>query len=112
MTFASFFMKRIYICLPFDGEIEDLLALAQEMCHRVIDAGHEPFSPHLSFPEILDMDDSKKISREHGLQCALSVLETCDEVWAFVGEGETVPVWPPHLGYALSIGKHIEIIRG
>jgi hypothetical protein len=105
-------MKRIYICLPFEGEVEDNLALARSLCRKAIDKGYAPFTAHLIYPEIIDMDDSNEKKREQGLECALCFLKACDEVWAFIGKGETVPLWPPHLPEAWRLGKRIEFIRG
>jgi hypothetical protein len=59
--------------------------VAQRLCLKVVAEGHAPFAPHLLYPGF--MDDAVPEHREAGIACGLAYLESCDEVWAYVGSG-------------------------
>jgi hypothetical protein len=103
MKLPAFIMKRIFICSP-DAE----LAGARDLCRMAIAAGHAPFAPHLLYPGVLD--DSKVRDRELGITCGLCFLDACDEVWAYVGRGQT-PGMAQELVYAKNAGKRIRFFN-
>jgi hypothetical protein len=70
---------------PFAGDVVRNVLVAQRLCLKVIEAGGAPFAPHLMYPGF--MDDTFPAHREAGIACGLAYLETCDEVWAYIGAG-------------------------
>jgi nucleoside 2-deoxyribosyltransferase len=78
-------MKRIFVCSPFAGDTKNNVLVAQRLCLKAMTAGHAPFAPHLLYPGF--MDDAVPAHREAGIACGLAYLETCDEIWAYVGSG-------------------------
>ena len=78
-------MKRVYACSPYAGDIEHNKENAAALALKIMDAGHAPFVPHLMYTQFLD--DSDADERALGIECGCAFLETCDEVWAFVGDG-------------------------
>lgn len=71
--------KRVYICSPYQGDVEKNVAIARAMCLRAIEEGFAPFAPHLVYPQL--MDDSKPEDREIGMECAMSFISACNELW-------------------------------
>ncbi len=78
-------MKKIFVCSPFAGEVDRNVRIAKRLCRMVMKAGHAPFAPHLLYPRFTD--DTVPTQRATGIACGLAFMETCDEVWAFVGNG-------------------------
>ena len=78
-------MKRIFVCSPFAGDTRQNVLVAQRLCLKVVAAGHAPFAPHLLYPGF--MNDAVPAHREAGIACGLAYLETCDEVWSYIGGG-------------------------
>ena len=78
-------MKKIFICSPFAGEIDRNVRIAKKLCRMVMEAGYAPFAPHLLYPRFTEDNDPSQ--RAAGIACGLAFMETCDEVWAFTGNG-------------------------
>ena len=109
MKLPPYIMKRVFICSPFAGDVEGNMELARDLCRLAIEDGHAPFAPHLLYPGIVD--DSNIKDRELGITCGLCFLDACDEVWAYVGRGQT-PGMAQELAYARNTGKRIRYING
>ena len=74
-------MKKIFVCSPYSGDIEENTRKAEEYCKHVIEQGHAPFAPHLFFTRFLN--DSLELEREAGIACGIEFLKVCDEMWVF-----------------------------
>ena len=77
-------MKRVYVCAPLGGNIEENLKKVKTYTAYALRCGTAPVVPHF-YAECLDDNDPK--DREIGLAAGMSLLWLCDEVWVF---GDTV----------------------
>lgn len=77
-------MKRVYVCAPLGGNIEENLKKVKIYTAYALRCGTAPVVPHF-YAECLDDNDPK--DRKIGLAVGMSLLWLCDEVWVF---GETV----------------------
>lgn len=77
-------MKRVYVCAPLGGNIEENLKKVKTYTAYALRCGTAPVVPHF-YAECLDDNDPK--DREIGLAAGLSLLWFCDELWLF---GDTV----------------------
>lgn len=78
-------MKRVFICSPYAGDVQNHVAIAEHLCWEAVARGFAPFAPHLFYTQFLD--DINAEEREAGLRCGLAFLEMCDEVWAYTRNG-------------------------
>ena len=72
-------MKKIFICSPFRGNIEENTKAAQFFAKVIIGTGRIPIAPHLYFPQLLDEDDPNE--RMNGIEMGLELMDVCDEVY-------------------------------
>jgi len=96
--------KLVYIASPYRGDIETNTKRAERYCYYAYCRGHIPIAPHLHNTRFLD--DSILSERDAGMELGLSLLEHCDEVWAFgrfPSEG-----MKNELRYAGELGKPIK----
>ena len=74
---------RIFICSPFsaDNPAQQLhnIQVARAVCLYATRLGHAPYAPHLLYPQFLD--DNIGVDRENGINCGLSFMRVCREVW-------------------------------
>ena len=99
--------KKIFVCSPYRGDIENNIKNAIKACKFVLGAGNYPYCPHLYFTRFLD--DDNELERNRGIECGLKWLELCDEVWVFgdtITEGMT-----KEIKYAESINKPVIIVK-
>ncbi|MEF9970178.1 MAG: DUF4406 domain-containing protein [Ruthenibacterium sp.] len=75
------FRKRVFICSPFAGAIDNNVAAAKRYCAFAIQNDAAPFAPHLLYPQF--MDDSLPRRRDEALRCGMAFLRACHEVWVF-----------------------------
>ena len=73
-------MKKVYICAPLSGDVQDNLEKAQRYSEYALRCGAAPVTPHFY---ALCLDDSVPEEREMGMAAGLSLLWFCDEVWVF-----------------------------
>lgn len=78
-------MKIIYICSPYQNDIQQNIKNAQQYCKFAVDKGYCPFAPHLFFPQFLN--DNIPSERQKGLELNLNFLHIADELWVF---GKTI----------------------
>ena len=75
-------MRKIYICSPLSGDIENNIEKAKGYCEYIVKAfGAIPVCPHIYFTQFLD--DNNKVEREFGLKAGLLLLSECDELYYF-----------------------------
>lgn len=73
-------MKRVYVCAPLGGNIEENLKKVKTYTAYALRCGTAPVVPHF-YAECLDDNDPK--DREIGLAAGMSLLWLCDEIWTF-----------------------------
>ena len=93
-------MKRVYVCAPLGGNIEENLKKVKIYTAYALRCGTAPVVPHF-YAECLDDNDPK--NRELGLAAGMSLLWLCDEVWVF---GDTVT---DGMRAELKFGKNLNI---
>jgi len=80
---------RIYVCSPYRADniekLEENVAFARECCRAIFDAGHDPYAPHLFFPQFCNDGDPNE--RAKCMEAAMRELLLCDGMMIF---GETV----------------------
>ena len=76
-------MKKVYICAPLGGDVEENLRRVRRYTKYALLCGAAPVVPHF-YAECLD--DSKAKEREIGMAAGLSLLWFCDEMWIFGDE--------------------------
>ena len=74
-------MKKIFICSPLKGNIEENIKKAREYSREVVLAGDIPITPHIYFTQFLD--DNNPEERELGIAMGRKLLEICDEMWIY-----------------------------
>lgn len=75
------FKPLMYICSPFDGDVEINIKNARKYCRFAIESNYIPFAPHLIFPQF--MDDNNPAERELAMHFNYVMLGKCDELWVF-----------------------------
>lgn len=79
-------MKKVYICAPLGGNVEDNLQRVKKYTEYALYAlkcGTAPVVPHFY---ALCLNDSIPKEREIGMAAGLSLLWFCDEMWIFGDE--------------------------
>ena len=76
-------MKKVYICAPLGGNIEENLQNVKRYTEYALRCGTAPVVPHYY---AFCLDDNNPKDREIGLAAGLSLLWFCDEMWLFGDE--------------------------
>ena len=97
-------MKRIFICSRYAGDIETNVKTAERLCRRAVEHGCAPLAPHLLYTRFLNDADPEE--RNCGIECGLTFMAACDEVWAYVGDGVSDGM-RREIAHARSIGKPV-----
>lgn len=100
-------MKKVYICSPFSGDVENNIRKAREYCRNAIEQDCLPIAPHLLYPQILDDNNPKE--RKLGIQMGLEILDICDEIWVcgdIISNG-----MQNEIEYAESVGKTLLLVH-
>lgn len=74
-------MKRVYICSPLRGDLENNIKNAKEYCRMACLFGTLPVAPHIYFTAFLD--DNIEHERLLGMELGIELLKDCQEVWVF-----------------------------
>lgn len=80
-------MKKIFVCSPLRGDIENNIRRAKELCAETVRMGHASFAPHAFYTQFLD--DTVQKERETGIAAGIEFLKVCDEVWVYAVDGIT-----------------------
>ncbi len=72
--------KKVYICSPLGGNVEENLKKAIEYTKFALYSGVAPVTPHFY---ALCLDDNIKEERELGKSAGMGLLWFCDEMWIF-----------------------------
>jgi len=81
-------MKRVFVCSPYNGDIEKNTANARDICKLAVERGCAPFAPHLIYPQFLDENDERQ--RAQAIRLGLRFLECCDEIWVDVSKPTSI----------------------
>lgn len=76
-------MKKVYICSPLGGDVEENLKRVRRYTRYALLCGTAPVVPHFY---ALCLDDNNRKERETGMAAGLSLLWFCDEMWIFGDE--------------------------
>ena len=76
-------MKKVYICAPLGGNVEDNLQRVKKYTEYALKCGTAPVVPHFY---ALCLNDNIPKEREIGMAAGLSLLWFCDEMWIFGDE--------------------------
>ena len=71
-------MMKIFICSPYQGNIEENKKKAAYYAKIVSKAGNVPVAPHIYFPTFLDEKNPNE--RMTGIEMGLELMDTCDMV--------------------------------
>lgn len=96
-------MKKIFICSPYRGNIENNISKAKQYCKKAIEEGYIPIAPHLYFP--LFLDDKKENERCIGIDLGIELLKECFEIWVF---GNPTEGMKKEIQYAKILNKNIK----
>lgn len=75
--------KKVYICAPLGGNIEENLERVKKYTEYALKCGAAPIVPHFY---ALCLNDKDPKQRETGMQAGQSLLWFCDEMWIFGDE--------------------------
>lgn len=76
-------MKKVYICSPLGGNVEENLRKVRRYTKYALLCGTAPVVPHFY---ALCLDDGIPKEREIGIAAGLSLLWFCNEMWLFGDE--------------------------
>lgn len=75
-------MMKIFICSPYQGNIEENKKKAAYYAKIVAKAGNVPVAPHIYFPTFLDEKNPNE--RMTGIEMGLELMDICDMVYVSV----------------------------
>ena len=73
-------MRKVYICSPLGGNVEENLERVKQYTKYALQSGVAPVVPHFY---ALCLDDSDPKQREIGIAAGLNLIWFCDEMWIF-----------------------------
>ena len=75
------FMPLVYICSPYQGDVEHNTQAAQRYSRFALENKRLPIAPHLLFPQF--MGEETDATRELALHMGMILLTKCHELWYF-----------------------------
>ena len=72
-------MKKIFVCSPYSGNIEQNTKRAIFAAQVICKCGHIPVVPHLYFPQFLDEND--QFERIRGIEFGIELMKKCNQLW-------------------------------
>ena len=75
------FMPLVYICSPYQGDVEHNTQAAQRYSQFVLAQKRLPIAPHLLFPQFMGAETDT--TRELALHMGTILLTKCHELWYF-----------------------------
>ena len=94
-------MKKIFVCSPYSGNIEENTKRAVFAAKVICNCGDLPIVPHLYFPRFLNEND--QYERIRGIEYGIELMKDCDQLW-LLG-----PVISRGMEYELKAAKEIRI---
>ncbi|MGL4208560.1 MAG: hypothetical protein ACRCTY_04155 [Candidatus Adiutrix sp.] len=106
-------MKRIFISSSdtscYEEEKQGNIALAKELCRKVLADGHAPFSPYLFASTCVDVSNSAEMF--DWVTCSLKFMNACDELLFVRGKGGDSLSMEVHHRHAVKIGMPIKYLH-
>ena len=75
------FMPLVYICSPYQGDVEHNTQVAQRYSQFALAQKRLPIAPHLLFPQFMSAETDA--TRELALHMGTILLTKCHELWYF-----------------------------
>ena len=75
------FMPLVYICSPYQGDVEHNTQAAQRYSQFALAQKRLPIAPHLLFPQFMGAETDA--TRELALHMGTILLTKCHELWYF-----------------------------
>ena len=75
------FMPLVYICSPYQGDVEHNTQAAQRYSQFALAQKRLPIAPHLLFPQFMGAETYA--TRELALHMGMILLTKCHELWYF-----------------------------
>jgi len=75
------FMPLVYICSPYQGDVEHNTQAAQRYSQFALAQKRLPIAPHLLFPQFMGAETDA--TRELALHMGMILLTKCHELWYF-----------------------------
>ena len=75
------FMPLVYICSPYQGDVEHNTQAAQRYSRFALENKRLPIAPHLLFPQFMGAETDS--TRELALHMGMILLTKCHELWYF-----------------------------
>ena len=75
--------KLVFICSPLAGRMKWNIRNARRYSLYAIGQGVVPVTPHLMYTQYLD--DADPEHRAMAMECGISLLRRCSEIWVFGG---------------------------
>ena len=75
------FMPLVYICSPYQGNVEHNTQAAQRYSRFALENKRLPIAPHLLFPQFMGAETDA--TRELALHMGMILLTKCHELWYF-----------------------------
>ena len=75
------FMPLVYICSPYQGDVEHNTQAAQRYSQFALAQKRLPIAPHLLFPQFMGAETDT--TRELALHMGTILLTKCHELWYF-----------------------------
>ena len=75
------FMPLVYICSPYQGDVELNTQAAQRYSQFALAQKRLPIAPHLLFPQFMGVETDT--TRELALHMGMILLTKCHELWYF-----------------------------
>lgn len=99
-------MKKVYICAPLGGNIENNIEKAKRYAGYALKCGAAPVVPHFY---ALILNDNNPNERELGRKAGMSLLWLCDEIWVF---GDVISIgMEAEIKFCKSLNIHIRHIK-
>ena len=72
-------MKKVFVCSPYSGDIEENTKKAIHAAKIICGCGYIPIVPHLYFPRFLD--ENNEFERIRGIELGIELMKDCDFIW-------------------------------
>lgn len=71
------FRPLVYICSPYAGDVDNNTKRAREFSRFALDNGQIPLTPHLMYPQFMDVETERELI----MFIDIILMGKCQEVW-------------------------------